>query len=142
MYLILCPQLPLVQFGLQFRLALVAGFVACIAAAAPVSADETNWLLPENLAHCLIENREAYLEQPGDIIIIIVDQCPDPSPFAGALSGLQSYRGVSVVQTEQTTDVFDTIISYTPQALSCLRLDDIRFEDGMATMPKAVRCED
>ncbi|WP_156945733.1 hypothetical protein [Roseicyclus elongatus] len=107
-----------------------------------VSAGEEHWVLPADRALCLVENREAYLEQRRDVIVIIVDQCPLSDLLAGSGTGLLNFGGVSNVQTGAAApeDGFDRVISYTADELRCLDMEHVRIEDGVAYLPRRVQC--
>jgi len=107
----------------------------------PLDADSTSYVLPLDRAQCVFDNRSAYLAGNSDIVIIVVDQCPNTSLFAGASEGLQNYSGVSRIQTGVDGE-FDPVISYTRDDLRCLDIDDVRVEGDVAYLPRVVSCAD
>lgn len=110
--------------------------------ATAVYADDTFWVIPEAQAQCILENRDQYLAQPGDLILILVEQCPNVDLFAGALSGQENFGGIGDVQTGTGLGSFDEMISYTPVQLECLATEMIVFDGEFARLPKFVKCDD
>ena len=105
-------------------------------------ADSSFWVVPEAQAQCILENRDQYLTQDADLIMILVEQCPDIDIFAGALDGQENFGGIGDVKTGPNIGTIDTFISYTPEQLSCLASDMVVFDGEFARLPKFVKCED
>lgn len=120
-----------------FVASLVFGLVAT-----GLCADDTFWVVPEAQAQCILENRDQYLTQDADLIMILVEQCPDIDIFAGALDGQENFGGIGDVKTGPNIGTIDTFISYTPEQLSCLASDMVVFDGEFARLPKFVKCED
>lgn len=103
---------------------------------------EDRWRVSEQKAACLIENKTAYLALESDVLIIDVDSCPDPSPFAGAMDGLSNFGGISEIQSRPSSGGLDSVITYTKQEIRCLDASEIVVENGTALLPRVVKCDD
>jgi hypothetical protein len=104
-------------------------------------ADDTFWVIPEAQAQCILENRDQYLAQSGELILILVDQCPNVDMFAGAFDGQENFGGIGDVQTGTDLGSFDQMITYTPEQLKCLASEMILSDGNLARLPKFVSCE-
>ena len=104
-------------------------------------ADDKFWVIPEAQAQCILENREQYLAQSGELILILVDQCPNTDMFAGAFDGQENFGGIGDVQTGSDLGSFDQMITYTPEQLKCLAAEMILSDGDLVRLPKFVSCE-
>lgn len=104
-------------------------------------ADRSVYKVPTERAKCILEHRDVYLASEADVLLIVVENCPDPSVFVGADRDLQNYGSVSNVQTG-VGEQFDPVISYTSDELRCLTSDSIVFEGEIAFLPKTLKCVD
>ena len=124
---------------------LIAGLLVLIFVAngnVVASEDRSEWVLPEAAANCILENLDGYVATPSRIVLIVVDNCPDTNPFAGATDNKLNQSGIiSNVQTKSEAEGLAKFITYTKQQLQCLRAGRVRYEDGVAYLPKEPLCE-
>ena len=126
---------------MEFKMrGLVFGLSALLASTV-AQADDNFWVIPKAQAKCILENRDQYLAQSGELILILVDQCPNVDMFAGAFDGQQNFGGIGDVQTGTDLGSFDQMITYTPEQLECLAAEMILSDGDLVRLPKFVSCE-
>jgi hypothetical protein len=103
------------------------------------NADDAVWTIPLAQAECILDNRDRYAESAADVLIIIVNNCPDPSLFSGSNEGLQNYSGAASVQTGPSGEL-DTVISYSAEAFRCLTRESITIDGDVAILPQVLSC--
>tara|TARA_R110002049_G_scaffold95022_1_gene233578 strand:- start:3307 stop:3699 length:393 start_codon:yes stop_codon:yes gene_type:complete len=109
-------------------------------AATPAIAADDAWILSAEQAFCILEHFNTYTATGSPVIIIHVASCPNPNPFAGATAGKSNYGGVSKIQSTGENTRLDDVITFTAEQFSCLTIDDVRVEDGIAYIPKSGTC--
>ncbi len=109
-------------------------------AVTPAIAEDDAWVISAEQASCLLEHSSAYTASSSPVIIIHVASCPNPDPFAGATAGKSNYGGVGKIQSTGESTRLDDVITFTAEQFKCLSADVVRFEDGIAYIPKSSAC--
>ncbi|MEO9902183.1 MULTISPECIES: hypothetical protein [Alphaproteobacteria] len=109
-------------------------------ATTPAIAAGDAWIVSAEQAFCILEHSKAYAASESPVIIIHVASCPNPDPFSGATAGKSNYGGVSKIQSTGENTRLDDVITFTAEQFSCLTIDGVRVEDGIAYIPKSGTC--
>jgi hypothetical protein len=102
-----------------------------------------SWTVSPDHAKCILSNKEAYLKDELDVIVIPVAACPETDLPALAMSGKQTMGTAPDVSTAGSSGshLYDEVIVYRSSDLQCLTLDDIQLVDQQrAMLPKVLTC--
>lgn len=102
-----------------------------------------SWTVSPDQAKCILSNKEAYLKDELDVIVIPVAACPETDLTALAMRGKQNMGTAPDVSTtgSSSAHLYDEVIVYRSSDLQCLTLDDIQLVDQQrAMLPKVLTC--
>lgn len=114
--------------------------IALLIVPTAVCAEQTEWVVSEEQANCILEHLSEYKRVSAPIVVISVDNCPITDPFAGSLGGKNNFGGIGKIKSQRDTSGFDRHITYSSQELQCLTADQVTFKQGKAFFPKNVSC--
>lgn len=92
----------------------------------------------ETDALCLLENKQAYLGDGAEPVIIFAPACPETDLTVGMRTATQN-APMPRIKTADGDEV-DTILVYTRAELECLSAELVVFDAGRAILPAKPSC--
>ena len=105
-----------------------------------VFAEQTEWVVLEDQANCILEHLSDYRQISAPVVVIAVEECPNTNPFAGSIAGKSNFGGIGKIKSQRDASGFDRHITYSAEELKCLTANKVTFKKGKAFFPKRVSC--